>query len=125
VAHERKRNGLEVSKPKTPAVQPATGAGVLQARQDAAKHYLSAQERGGNWKPLPASTPIAFMELRPGLCRWPIGDPRHLEKFRFCGCACASEAIYCTTHEALSFVPNKPRTPPRSGALRLSKTGTA
>jgi len=98
---------------------------VLQARQDAAKHYLSAQERGGNWKPLPASKPIAFMELRPGQCRWPIGDPRHLEKFRFCGCACAVEAVYCTSHEALSFVPSKPRTPPRSGAVRLPKAGTA
>ena len=93
-----------------------TPTGLLQARQDAAKHFLRAQERGGNWTPLPASAPIGFMELRPGLCRWPLGDPRHLEKFRFCGCACALEAIYCASHEALSGVPNKPKTPPRIGA---------
>ncbi|ARN80726.1 GcrA family cell cycle regulator [Methylocystis bryophila] len=109
----------------TPAARPATTTGVLQSRQDAAKHFLRTQERGGNWAPLPASRPIGFMELRPGRCRWPLGEPRDLEKFRFCGCACAVEAIYCTTHEALSSVPNRPRTPPSSGALRLPKTGTA
>jgi hypothetical protein len=113
-----------VSKSKTSAALPATPTGVLQARQDAAKHFLSAQERGGHWKPLPLSTPIVFMDLRPGRCRWPIGDPRHLEQFRFCGCACAVEVIYCTTHEAMSSVPNKPRTPPTREALRLPKTGT-
>ncbi|HTO79230.1 MAG TPA: GcrA family cell cycle regulator [Methylocystis sp.] len=105
-----------MSKSKTPAAPPVTPSGLLQARQDAADNFLRAQDRGGNWVPLPASTPIGFMELRPGRCRWPLGDPRHLEKFRFCGCACAIEAIYCTPHEALSSVPNKPRTPPRIGA---------
>ena len=28
---------------------------------------------------------IKFMELRPSMCRWPIGDPKHIETFRrFC-----------------------------------------
>jgi hypothetical protein len=41
---------------------------------------------------------VKFMELRPSMCRWPIGDPKHIETFRFCGSACSPGAIYCTAH---------------------------
>ncbi len=44
--------------------------------------------------PLAASVPVKFVELRPSMCRWPIGDPKHIETFRFCGSACSSEDIY-------------------------------
>ena len=65
--------------------------GLIQTRQDAACHYMGNQEHGNNWKPLLASVPVSFMDLRIGMCRWPIGNPHHFETFRFCGCACSSD----------------------------------
>ena len=54
---------------------------------------------------------VKFMELRPSMCRWPIGDPKHIETFRFCGSACSSGDIYCEAHTAKAHAPNRPRTP--------------
>jgi len=69
------------------------------------------------------SAPILFMQIRNGKCRWPIGDPRDFDSFRFCGCACAPEAIYCDTHKTMAFAPNRPRTfiPGRAVALPATK----
>jgi hypothetical protein len=53
---------------------------------------------------------VKFMELRPSMCRWPIGDPQHFETFRFCGCACLSEASYCEKHNAIAHPPSRPGT---------------
>jgi hypothetical protein len=58
-----------------------------------------------NWKPCdssPAVFSVKFMELRPRMCRWPTGDPQHLETFSFCGSACPSKASYCKTHNAIA-----------------------
>jgi len=57
------------------------------------------------------SVPVKFIELRPSMCRWPIGDPQHFETFRFCGCACPSEAAYCNTHNAVAHASSRPVTP--------------
>jgi hypothetical protein len=54
---------------------------------------------------------IKFMELRPSMRRWPIGDPKHIETFRFCGSACSPWAIYCKAHNAKAHAPNRLRTP--------------
>jgi hypothetical protein len=50
----------------------------------------------------PAVFSVKFMELRPRMCRWPIGDPQQFETFRFCGSACPSKASYCKTHNAIA-----------------------
>jgi hypothetical protein len=72
--------------------------------------FQTRQERSNSWKPLLGSVPVRFMALRAGMCRWPIGDPHQFDKFRFCGCACSSEANYCRTHEKLALAPNRSRT---------------
>jgi hypothetical protein len=64
-----------------------------------------------------ASVPVRFMELRNGMCRWPIGDSHHLETFRFCGCVCSSEAIYCDAHKKLSLAPSRAKSLPMSRSL--------
>lgn len=58
---------------------------------------------------------VHFQEISNGKCRWPLGDERDIESFRFCGEACPQEARYCSGHTRLSvgsqhrapFVPRK------------------
>ncbi len=114
-----------MTKTKGMTSQSTAQDGVIEMRQDAARHYMGVQERSDNWKPLLSSVPVRFMELRMGMCRWPIGDPHHLESFRFCGCACASEAIYCDTHKQVSVAPNRARALPISKSLLALKSKVA
>jgi len=58
----------------------------------------------------PVLVSVKFMELRPSMCRWPIGDPQHFEAFRFCGSACPSEASYCKAHNRIAHPPSRPGT---------------
>lgn len=120
-----KDSGIEMTKTNSATGRPAPDGGLIQTRQDVARHYNGSQEHGNNWKPLLASAPVRFMEIRTGMCRWPIGDPHYLETFRFCGCTCSSEAIYCETHTALALAPNRVRTFPRSRNLPLPTTKVA
>ena len=109
-----------MTKTKSPISAPYVG--LIQTRQDAARHYMGNQELSNNWKPLLASVPVRFMELRNGMCRWPLGNPHHLDTFRFCGCARSSESIYCETHKTLALAPNRARTLPTSRNVPLSTT---
>ena len=98
-----------MTKTKRPISRPAAYGGLIQTRQDAARDYIGNQEFSNNWKPILASVPVRFMELRSGMCRWPIGDPHDLATFRFCGCPRSSKAIYCEAHKTLAFVPSRAR----------------
>src|SRR5208283_1294428 len=119
LSRPRKGLHLKMSRTKSPVSQPAPVGGLIQRRQDAARAYIGNQERSNNWKPLLASAPVGFMDLRSGMCRWPIGDPHHLETFRFCGCTCSPEAIYCWTHKRLASAAHRGPTPPKSRYLQL------
>lgn len=44
-------------------------------------------------------------EIRNGLCRWPIGDPKH-EDFCFCGKA-TDKHVYCPEHKKIAFMSEK------------------
>ncbi len=74
--------------------------------------FQARQEHSNSWKPLLGSSPVKFMDLRAGMCRWPIGDPHQFDAFRFCGCACSLEINYCRTHKKLASAPNRARTIP-------------
>lgn len=110
---------------KSPTTPPATAGGALQAREEAAREYTGKQEHSKSWKPLTNSSPVSFMALRTGMCRWPIGDPHQFETFRFCGCKCSVEAIYCTTHKKLASAPSRARIAPASRSLQLSSPKVA
>ncbi|HKN27460.1 MAG TPA: GcrA family cell cycle regulator [Roseiarcus sp.] len=96
-----------MAKVARPAKRP-TRIGGVSSRREAATHL--GQERRNDSVMLAASVQVKFMELRPSMCRWPIGDPRHSETFRFCGSACPSEASYCKKHTAIAHTSNRPRT---------------
>jgi hypothetical protein len=86
------------------------GSGGVSSRRAAAPQLVIGRERSNKSGPLAASVRVKFMELQTSMCRWPIGDPKHIETFRFCGSACSSGAIYCKAHNAEAHASNRPRT---------------
>ncbi len=49
-----------------------------------------------------AADAVPLIELKPSMCRWPIGDPGEAG-FGFCGRACAGS--YCASHQRRACVP--------------------
>src|SRR4029077_4920773 len=89
----------------------STSKGRFCGDQEAAPQLVTNRERPNKSGPLAVSVRVKFMELRPSICRWPIGDSKHIETFRFCVSGCSSRAIYCRAHTAKAHAPNRPRTP--------------
>jgi len=52
----------------------------------------------------PRSEGVTIMELREGVCRWPLGDPSTPE-FRFCGARANTGLPYCTHHAQIAYQP--------------------
>ncbi|MCK5384275.1 MAG: gcrA cell cycle regulator family protein [Alphaproteobacteria bacterium] len=44
----------------------------------------------------------SLMDLKPRMCRWPCGDPKH-EDFGFCGDAAMPGLPYCEKHAKLAY----------------------
>ena len=57
---------------------------------------------------IPMSKRISIMELREGVCRWPIGDPLHAD-FAYCGADCVVGKTYCEAHARIAFQPQNER----------------
>jgi GcrA cell cycle regulator len=57
---------------------------------------------------IPMSRRISIMELREGVCRWPLGDPLTAE-FAYCGADCAMGKTYCEAHARVAFQPQNER----------------
>jgi GcrA cell cycle regulator len=57
---------------------------------------------------IPLSRRVRIMELREGMCRWPIGDPTH-EDFAYCGNDCGLGKPYCSNHAKIAFQPSAER----------------
>jgi GcrA cell cycle regulator len=55
---------------------------------------------------IPMSQRVTIMELREGLCKWPMGDPASPE-FRYCGAQgdVNSSGPYCTYHSRVAYQP--------------------
>ncbi len=54
---------------------------------------------------IPMTKRVSIMELREGVCRWPLGDPMNPD-FAFCGNDCGIGATYCTYHASIAFQPS-------------------
>ncbi len=52
----------------------------------------------------PVAERVTIMDLREGMCRWPMGDPTSPE-FRFCGARSSAGAPYCQHHAQIAYQP--------------------
>ena len=57
---------------------------------------------------IPMSRKISIMDLKEGVCRWPIGDPLQAD-FVYCGADCGTGRTYCEPHSRLAFQPQSDR----------------
>ena len=54
---------------------------------------------------IPMSQRVTIMELREGMCKWPMGDPSSAE-FRYCGAqAGGGSGPYCAYHSRTAYQP--------------------
>ena len=56
----------------------------------------------------PIDGKLTVVDLTDGTCRWPTGNPRDLNTFRYCGGA-ADSGPYCARHAQLAYLPRLPR----------------
>jgi GcrA cell cycle regulator len=56
----------------------------------------------------PPTQGLTIMELREGMCRWPMGDPTKPE-FRYCGSHGVVGLPYCTHHAQIAYQPTSER----------------
>ena len=56
----------------------------------------------------PIDGKLTVVDLTEGACRWPTGNPRDLNTFRYCG-ATAHSGPYCERHAQLAYMPRLPR----------------
>lgn len=63
---------------------------------------------------------VSIMDLKEGVCRYPIGDPG-TDEFGYCG-ALALQAPYCCAHRLIAYTGKAPRTLPRPFKLRFLGT---
>jgi hypothetical protein len=80
---------------KATRVDQATSAGGM-----AYTTYFADQE--------PIDGKLTVVDLTEGSCRWPTGNPRDLNTFRYCG-AVAQSGPYCDRHAQLAYMPRLPR----------------
>jgi GcrA cell cycle regulator len=53
---------------------------------------------------IPMSQRVTIMELREGMCKWPMGDPSTTD-FRYCGAQGCASGPYCSFHSRAAYQP--------------------
>jgi GcrA cell cycle regulator len=51
---------------------------------------------------------VSIMELKEGICRWPLGDPMAAD-FVYCGADCSTGTPYCGFHSKVAYQPSERR----------------
>lgn len=69
---------------------------------------------------IPMSEMVTIMDLREGMCRWPVGDPTTSE-FRFCGSKSPAAGPYCVHHARIAYQPAQDRRRERDREKRLQR----
>lgn len=70
--------------------------------------------------PQPDDRNVSFMDLKRSMCRWPIGDPRDLETFRYCGADKGEASAYCAYHRQMAYQPREQRRAKAGRALEAA-----
>ncbi|MCC5978743.1 MAG: GcrA cell cycle regulator [Salinarimonas sp.] len=94
----------------------ADGMSAGNDRAGISKEPGSSGRRGDNVEAVPEfEQRVTIMELREGMCRWPIGDPTSPE-FRFCGARSDIGSPYCDHHARIAYQPAADRRRERKAA---------
>lgn len=57
------------------------------------------EDKVGAFECVTTTAPKSLIDLEPGECRWPIGDPKgHARDTMFCGAKCRHKLPYCDAH---------------------------
>ena len=81
------------------------------------KKHMNWQRRIGTLSPkgsltepveteIAPSSAVSLIDLEEGLCRWPFGNPKDFDTFRYCGAPVVSNKCnypYCKAHSKLSY----------------------
>jgi GcrA cell cycle regulator len=86
---------------KKPAVKVVTGE--RKVPEAANTSVVSVIKQAVRIKPeIRTGDLMSLLELKPRMCRWPVGDPRE-EGFGFCGCESISGLPYCSDHAKVAY----------------------
>ncbi len=93
---------LATPRPAAPIVRGATALALQPAQ------FVAAAQRPVDDVVVPISERVTIMELREGMCRWPLGDPATPD-FRYCGGRSDITATYCAAHARMAYQPAQDR----------------
>lgn len=88
IQHLKKSQGLISSRPEN---------AIYRSTQSNAHGPIKVYAKKKDMDHPPSSTPVSLLELRTGICCFPIGDPRE-STFHFCGKPSKTGRQYCETH---------------------------
>ncbi len=108
--------GMASDTARTNAASDAGLDRISGAEEVAPSRQGDAARRAGNVAAIPETEErVTIMELREGMCRWPIGDPTSPE-FRFCGARSDIGSPYCDHHARIAYQPAADRRRERKAA---------
>jgi GcrA cell cycle regulator len=85
-----------------PTMRGNTALKVVAMPQDDAYAVIEDQDED---VVIPMSQRVTIMELREGLCKWPMGDPSNAD-FRYCGAqGPGTGGPYCVYHARAAYQP--------------------
>lgn len=91
--------------PPRPATAVTRGATALALQPE---NFVAPAPRPVEDVVIPMSARVTIMELREGMCRWPLGDPSTAD-FRYCGSHSDIGAPYCAHHSQMAYQPAQDR----------------
>jgi GcrA cell cycle regulator len=83
---------------------PQVRGNVALASQPVMEAYVETALQPREDVIVPMSRRVQIMELREGMCKWPIGDPMNAD-FVYCGGDCTFGTPYCSFHSAVAYQP--------------------
>lgn len=86
----------------------ARGNAALKPMMVAETALVAFQEQRVEDVVVAMSRRISIMELRDGVCKWPLGDPMSAD-FVYCGADSEKTAVYCTCHARMAYQPTQDR----------------
>lgn len=104
------RLGIKSPKPKSKSRSPTSEFRLRQRgpRAPIVSPKRQRREARPSIASLPALVhcePVSLLDAQIHHCRWPLGESRDFESFRFCGAATTSGSSYCAHHHILSRRP--------------------